>query len=139
VPEHGLAGDRPVGEHRPVRRDAGDAEARSHLVADRVGQVHGQRPGHDGALRWEVRWCQSCWEVGSGVSELRQVFNDLIRFEIELWNAVDARLKGEFGLPLTHVEPMSVMHRLGTAVPERTLRQFAAALRQLRTAGRGTG
>jgi DNA-binding MarR family transcriptional regulator len=45
-------------------------------------------------------------------SELRLVFNDLIRFEIELWNAVDARLKHDFGLPLTHFEPMSVMDRL---------------------------
>ena len=44
--------------------------------------------------------------------DLRQVFNDLIRFEIELWNAVDARLKREFDLPLTHFEPMSVMDRL---------------------------
>ena len=139
------------------------------------------------------------------MSDLRQVFNDLIRFEIELWNAVDARLKSEFNLPLTHFEPMSVMdrlpkcrvydiaselgittggtsklvdrieasgycrrlpnpedrrssllelteegkrlfaeagtafddelqHRLGTAVPERTLRQFAATLSRLRTA-----
>ena len=46
------------------------------------------------------------------MSDLRQVFNDLIRFEIELWNAVDARLRREFGLPLTHFEPMSVMARL---------------------------
>jgi MarR family transcriptional regulator, organic hydroperoxide resistance regulator len=46
------------------------------------------------------------------MSDLRQVFNDLIRFEIELWNAVDARLKSEFDLPLTHFEPMSVMDRL---------------------------
>ena len=141
------------------------------------------------------------------MSDLRLLFNDLIRFEIELWNAVDARLKSEFGLPLTHFEPMSVMHRmpkcrvydiaselgittggtsklvdriegggycrrlpnpedrrsslleltaegqrlyaravvafddelqhrLGTAVPERTLRQFAATLSRLRAAGR---
>jgi MarR family transcriptional regulator, organic hydroperoxide resistance regulator len=46
------------------------------------------------------------------MSDLRNVFNDLIRFEIELWNAVDARLKAEYGLPLTHFEPMSVMDRL---------------------------
>jgi len=46
------------------------------------------------------------------VSELRRLFNDLVRFEIELWNAVDARLKSEFDLPLTHFEPMSVMSRL---------------------------
>jgi MarR family transcriptional regulator, organic hydroperoxide resistance regulator len=140
------------------------------------------------------------------MSDLRRVFNDLIRFEIQLWNAVDARLKSEFGLPLTHFEPMSVMDRLprcrvydianelaittggtsklvdrieasgycrrlpnpddrrsslleltpagrrlfadagvvfddelqrqlGTAVPERTLRQFAATLARLRAAG----
>jgi MarR family transcriptional regulator, organic hydroperoxide resistance regulator len=46
------------------------------------------------------------------MSDLRQLFNDLIRFEIELWNAVDARLKSEFGLPLTHFEPMLVIDRL---------------------------
>jgi MarR family transcriptional regulator, organic hydroperoxide resistance regulator len=46
------------------------------------------------------------------MADLRQLFNDLIRFEIELWNAVDARLKSEFALPLTHFEPMSVMDRL---------------------------
>lgn len=141
--------------------------------------------------------------------DLRQLFNDLIRFEIELWNAVDARLKSEFGLPLTHFEPMLVIdrlpkcrvydiaselgittggtsklvdrieasgycrrlpnpddrrsslleltpegqrlladagkafddelqRRLGTAVPERTVRQFAATLARLRAAGHRT-
>jgi DNA-binding MarR family transcriptional regulator len=140
------------------------------------------------------------------VSDLRRIFNDLIRFEIEIWNAVEARLKSEFDLPLTHFEPMSVMDRLphcrvydiatelritaggasklvdrieanghcrrrpnpadrrsslleltpagrrlfaqagvafddelvrwlGSALPERTLRQFAAALTRLRAAG----
>lgn len=141
--------------------------------------------------------------------DLRQLFNNLIRFEIELWNAVDARLKNEFDLPLTHFEPMLVIdrlpkcrvydiaselgittggtsklvdrieasgycrrlpnpddrrsslleltpegqriltdagkafddelqRRLGTAVPERTVRQFAATLARLRAAGRRT-
>jgi DNA-binding MarR family transcriptional regulator len=46
------------------------------------------------------------------VPDLRQLFNDIIRFEIELWNAVDARLKSEFHLPLSHFEPMSVIERL---------------------------
>jgi MarR family transcriptional regulator, organic hydroperoxide resistance regulator len=148
--------------------------------------------------------------VGPLVTDLRQLFNDIIRFEIELWNAVDARLKSEFDLPLTHFEPMSVIARLpgcrvydiaselgittggtsklvdrieasgycrrlpnpadrrsslleltpegqrllaesgrvfdeelqrllGTAVPERTLRQFAATLTRLRTAGHRIG
>ena len=46
------------------------------------------------------------------MSDLRELFNNLIRFEIELWNAVDARLKAEFDLPLTQFEPMAVMDRL---------------------------
>jgi MarR family transcriptional regulator, organic hydroperoxide resistance regulator len=50
--------------------------------------------------------------VGLQVADLRQLFNDLIRFETELWNAIDARLKSDFGLPLTHFEPMSVIARL---------------------------
>lgn len=141
------------------------------------------------------------------MSDLRRVFNDVIRFETELWNAVDARLRREFGLPLAHFEPMAVIDRLaacrvydiaaelaittggvsklvdrieanghcrrlpnpadrrsslleltpagrrmmddagaafddelakrlGSALPERTLRQFASALTRLRDAGR---
>jgi MarR family transcriptional regulator, organic hydroperoxide resistance regulator len=144
------------------------------------------------------------------VSNLRRLFNDIIRFEIEIWNAVDARLKREFDLPLTHFEPMSVMagqpgcrvydiaselgittggasklvdrieasgycrrlpnpadrrsslldltpegrrvfdeagaafdeelqRWLGAAVPERTLRQFAATLARLRAANQASG
>jgi MarR family transcriptional regulator, organic hydroperoxide resistance regulator len=46
------------------------------------------------------------------MSDLRGLFNDLIRFEIELWDAVDARLKSEFSLPLTHFEPMSVIDKI---------------------------
>src|SRR5215469_11461521 len=140
------------------------------------------------------------------MSDLRHVFNDLIGFEIGLWNAVDDRVKWGFDLPLTHLEAMSVMdrlpkcrvydiaselgittggtsklvdrieasgycrrlpnpedrrsslleltpegkrlfaavgkvfdeelqRRLGAAVPERTLRQFAATLARLRAAG----
>jgi MarR family transcriptional regulator, organic hydroperoxide resistance regulator len=143
-------------------------------------------------------------------SDLRRLFTDIIRFEIELWNAVDARLKSEFDLPLTHFEPMSVIDTmpgcrvydiatelgittggtsklidrieangycrrlpnpadrrssllelteegkrifaaageafdeelqrwLGAAVPERTLRQFAATLTRLRAAGHRLG
>jgi MarR family transcriptional regulator, organic hydroperoxide resistance regulator len=45
------------------------------------------------------------------VPDLRQVFDDLIRFEIEMWNGIDARLRREFNLPLTHFEPMLVIDR----------------------------
>jgi MarR family transcriptional regulator, organic hydroperoxide resistance regulator len=142
------------------------------------------------------------------VTNLRDLFNDLIRFEIKLWDAIDARLKSEHQLPLTHFEPMSVIAKqpgcrvydiarelnittggtsklvdrieasgycrrlpnpadrrsslleltpegerkltaagatfddelqrwLGAALPERTLRQFAATLSRLRAAGPG--
>jgi MarR family transcriptional regulator, organic hydroperoxide resistance regulator len=46
------------------------------------------------------------------MADLRELFNDLIRFEIEIWNAIDARLKKDFDLPLTHLEPMLVIDRL---------------------------
>jgi len=142
------------------------------------------------------------------VADLRRVFDDLIRFEIDIWNAIDARLKAEFDLPLTQFEPMMVIdrrpgcrvydiasdlrittggtsklvdrieargycrrlpnpddrrsslleltaagrsvlvqaseafdeelqHWLGSAVPERTLRQFASTLARLRRTSRG--
>jgi MarR family transcriptional regulator, organic hydroperoxide resistance regulator len=45
------------------------------------------------------------------MSDLRQLFNEVIRFEIEIWNGIDARLRSEFNLPLTHFEPMSVINR----------------------------
>jgi hypothetical protein len=35
----------------------------------------------------------------------KQLFNDIIRFEIELWNAPDARLKTESKLLLSYFEP----------------------------------
>jgi DNA-binding MarR family transcriptional regulator len=48
------------------------------------------------------------------VAQLRAVFSELVRLEIELWNAVESRLQSDFGLPLTHFEPMSVIDRHGT-------------------------
>jgi MarR family transcriptional regulator, organic hydroperoxide resistance regulator len=45
------------------------------------------------------------------VTDLKELFNDLIRFEIELWNAVDARLRLEHDLQLTWFEPMQVIAR----------------------------
>ena len=46
------------------------------------------------------------------MTDLRRLFDDLIRFEIEIWTAIDARLKADFDLPLTHFEPMTVIDRL---------------------------
>jgi MarR family transcriptional regulator, organic hydroperoxide resistance regulator len=42
---------------------------------------------------------------------LLDLFHQLIRFETELWNAVDARLRAEVGLPLSRLEPMQVIAR----------------------------
>jgi DNA-binding MarR family transcriptional regulator len=45
------------------------------------------------------------------VSDLLDLFSQLVRFETELWNAVDARLRREFDLPLSRLEPMQVIAR----------------------------
>src|SRR2546429_4954517 len=46
--------------------------------------------------------------------DLKVLFSDLIRFETDLWNAVDARLRSEYDLPLTWFEPMQVMSKYTT-------------------------
>jgi DNA-binding MarR family transcriptional regulator len=43
------------------------------------------------------------------MADLRVLFSELIRFETDLWNAVDARLRSEHDLRLTWFEPMHVM------------------------------
>ena len=40
---------------------------------------------------------------------LQTVFSVLIRFETELWNAVDARLRADCDLPLSRFAPMQVI------------------------------
>ena len=45
------------------------------------------------------------------MEDLAALFNQLIRFETELWNAVDARLRAELNLPLSRLEPMQVITR----------------------------
>jgi DNA-binding MarR family transcriptional regulator len=45
------------------------------------------------------------------MTDLLDLFHQLIRFETELWNAVDTRLRAEFDLPLSRLEPMQVISR----------------------------
>jgi MarR family transcriptional regulator, organic hydroperoxide resistance regulator len=46
------------------------------------------------------------------MNDLLGLFDQLIRYETELWNAVDGRLRAEFDLPLSRLEPMQVIaHR----------------------------
>ncbi len=42
------------------------------------------------------------------------LFGEMIRFQTELWNAVDRRLQASHDLPLTWFEPMQVVRRHGT-------------------------
>jgi MarR family transcriptional regulator, organic hydroperoxide resistance regulator len=50
------------------------------------------------------------------MEDLKQLFSDLIRFETELWNAIDARLRTEHDLPLHKFEPMQI---IATRLPYR--------------------
>ena len=43
--------------------------------------------------------------------DLKALFSELIRFEIELWNALDSRLRSDHDLPLTWFEPMQLMSK----------------------------
>lgn len=51
--------------------------------------------------------------VGGTVSDLASLYSELIRFETELWDAIDARLRAERGLPLGRFEVMRVIARRG--------------------------
>jgi DNA-binding MarR family transcriptional regulator len=45
------------------------------------------------------------------MTDLLDLFHQLVRFETELWNAVDARLRDDLDLPLSRLEPMQVIAR----------------------------
>src|SRR4249920_3035421 len=47
------------------------------------------------------------------MASLQWLFGELVRLEIELWNAVDARLRADLALPLSSFEPMQVIARRG--------------------------
>jgi DNA-binding MarR family transcriptional regulator len=45
------------------------------------------------------------------MADLKLLFSELIRFETDVWNAVDARLRSAHDLQLTWFEPMQVMSK----------------------------
>jgi DNA-binding MarR family transcriptional regulator len=45
------------------------------------------------------------------MTDLKRLFSELIRFETELWDAVDARLRAGCGLPLGRFEAMQIVGR----------------------------
>lgn len=50
---------------------------------------------------------------GMAMSDLKDIYHDLIRYESELWNAIDARLRNECGFPLTWLEILRMLERTG--------------------------
>jgi len=48
---------------------------------------------------------------GSMAVDSAELFSELIRYETELWNAVEARLRQVHGLDLSWFEPMQVIER----------------------------
>jgi DNA-binding MarR family transcriptional regulator len=48
------------------------------------------------------------------MSELTQIYNDLVGLKAELWEAAEGRLRAEFGLPLRYFQVMSVIDRRGS-------------------------
>jgi DNA-binding MarR family transcriptional regulator len=45
-------------------------------------------------------------------NDLTRVFNDLVRFETELWDALDRRMREGFGIPFGNVDIMRVIARI---------------------------
>jgi MarR family transcriptional regulator, organic hydroperoxide resistance regulator len=43
------------------------------------------------------------------MADLQTLFSDLVRVEVETWNAVDMRLRAEHGLPLSRFQAMRVI------------------------------
>jgi DNA-binding MarR family transcriptional regulator len=56
-------------------------------------------------------------------TDLLHLFDDIVRLEIELWNAVETRLRDEHGVPLAWFETMNVIGGTGdTTVNDLTQR-----------------
>jgi DNA-binding MarR family transcriptional regulator len=49
------------------------------------------------------------------VPDLKSFFHELVYYQVELWDAVDARLQDECGLPLTWFEIMDLLEHLPAA------------------------
>ncbi|MEV6791630.1 MarR family transcriptional regulator [Streptomyces sp. NPDC051320] len=56
--------------------------------------------------------------------DLRQLFDDLVRFETDLWNEIDARLRRDGDLPLGSLDVMLVVER----TPDCRVNDIASAL-----------
>jgi DNA-binding MarR family transcriptional regulator len=59
------------------------------------------------------------------VADLKLVYRDLVRFETELWGAVDARLRAECDLQLTWFEVMQLLGQRGGCRVQDIAEEFA--------------
>jgi DNA-binding MarR family transcriptional regulator len=59
------------------------------------------------------------------MTDLPQLFSDLVRLEIELFEGVDARLRRDVDLPMTSFEPMQVIARTPSCRVQDIARQLA--------------
>src|ERR1700739_1118526 len=63
-------------------------------------------------MPWNALWTEISgplkWMI---MTDLLDLFHQVVRFEPELVNAVDARLRDDFDLPLSRLEPMQVIAR----------------------------
>lgn len=58
------------------------------------------------------------------MTDLRQVYDDLVRFETVLWNTVDDRLQGEYGISLASLNLLLIIQ----ATPRCRVQDIAQAL-----------
>jgi DNA-binding MarR family transcriptional regulator len=65
----------------------------------------------EGKLSHHVTVGADHYDRAARMDDLKQLFSDLIRYETELWNVVDARLRAEHDLPLHRFEPMQIIAR----------------------------
>ncbi|HUA44061.1 MAG TPA: MarR family winged helix-turn-helix transcriptional regulator [Solirubrobacteraceae bacterium] len=56
--------------------------------------------------------------------DLKPFFNELVRFEVEIWDAVDTRLRAEHDLSLSRFEPMRII----ASTPDCRVHDIARAL-----------
>ena len=84
------------------------------------------------------------------MTDLPALFADLVRLEIELWDAVEARLRAELGVGLATAQTLAVVAavhdcrvhdiaaeldaRIGGALSDRALDQLHRAIAKLRAA-----
>ncbi|MFK4067022.1 MarR family winged helix-turn-helix transcriptional regulator [Streptomyces sp. NPDC029674] len=59
------------------------------------------------------------------MSDLQALYHDLIRYETELWNAIDARLRSECDFPLTWLEILRMLEHTGGCRVQDMAREFA--------------